>query len=183
MIGHLHGTLLQKSANALVIQVSGIGYEVHVPLSLLTKPKIGATVDVVIYHDIREGINALYGFESWDDRALFKELLSVSGVGPKTALAMFGVNTAEQIIAAINDQDIAFLTDVPGIGKRTAERITIELKEKVSGGVAMHAQNETVQALEGLGYRLREIREVVQTLPPNLSLEEQIKSALQKLSR
>lgn len=183
MIGHLHGTLLQKSANALVIQVSGIGYEVHVPLSLLTKPKIGDVIDMVIYHDIREGINALYGFENWDDRALFKELLSVSGVGHKTALAMFGMNTAEQIIAAINDQDIAFLTDVPGIGKRTAERITIELKEKVSSGTAFVPQNETAQALEALGYKAREIREVVQTLPTNLPLEEQIKSALQKLSR
>lgn len=183
MISHLHGTLLQKTGDAFVIDVNGIGYEVHVPVSLLTKPKIGDTVDVVIYHDIREGINALYGFESWDDRVLFKELLSVSGVGPKTALAMFGMNTAEQIVAAINDQDIAFLTEVPGIGKRTAERITIELREKISSGAGISTHSETVQALEALGYKLREIRDVVQTLPANLPLEEQIKTALQKLSR
>ncbi len=165
MIAWLSGTLLEKTPNRLVIDVAGVGYDVQVPLSTfygIGDP--GAPVELRIHTHVREDVIALYGFASVLEQNLFERLISISGIGPKLALAVLsGIDTTE-LVRAIRTQDVARLTKIPGIGKKTAERIGLELKDRLPHGVpgapepvrpsgSDERRDDLLSALTNLGYQ------------------------------
>lgn len=133
MIAHLSGTLLVKQATSVIIDVGGVGYEVTIPLSTFYDLEdAGALVSLRIYTHVREDVLQLYGFKTARERELFLRLISVSGIGPKLGIAMIGIMSADEMIAAIRTDNLARLTSIPGVGKKTAERIVIELRDKIA---------------------------------------------------
>lgn len=167
MIAHLSGTLLAKQATSVILDVGGVGYEVTIPLSTFYEmEEPGAHVSLRIYTYVREDALQLYGFKTARERELFLRLISVSGVGPKLAIAMLSSLTAEEIIAAIRTNNLVRLTSVPGIGRRTAERLVVELRDKLASLVAGEPaavagpsapsedalREDTLSALLNLGY-------------------------------
>ena len=192
MISSLHGKLESLGSDWAIINVGGIGFQVFMPTSTLST--LGATGDEVELHThlhLREDNVALYGFTSPDELRLFQTLIGVSGIGPKLALAMLSSLSVEQIIMAIVTGSIDLLTITPGIGKKTASRIILELKEKIGAGwvitpATQFAQENTdvLAALTALGYSAAEATRAVATLPATeLSLEDKIKLSLQYLGR
>ncbi len=133
MIAHLSGTLLVKQATSVIIDVGGVGYEVTIPLSTFYDLEdAGAPVQLRIYTHVREDVLQLYGFKTARERELFLRLISVTGIGPKLGIAMIGIMSADEMIAAIRTDNLARLTSIPGVGKKTAERLVIELRDKIS---------------------------------------------------
>jgi len=133
MIAHLSGTLLVKQANSVILDVGGVGYEVTIPLSTFYDLEdAGASVQLRIYTHVREDTLQLYGFKTARERELFLRLISVSGIGPKLGIAMIGIMSADEMIAAIRTGNLARLTSIPGVGKKTAERLVIELRDKMA---------------------------------------------------
>jgi holliday junction DNA helicase RuvA len=134
MIGHLRGTVLEKHPNEVVIEAAGVGYEVQIPISTYTTlPSTGATVALRIHTHVREDALMLFGFATAEEKAVFERLISVSGIGPKLAVTVLsGLPTAE-LIGAIRTGDVVRLVRIPGVGKKTAERIVLELKDKLTG--------------------------------------------------
>ncbi len=191
MISSLRGRVESLGSDCAVINVNGIGFQVFMPTSTLsTLGAIGEEVKLHIHLRLREDSVTLYGFTSADDLDLFETLMSVSGIGPKLALAMLSAMTVEQLTMAIATASADLLTTVPGIGKKTASRIILELKDKISAGrVAAAAAPPTPEnadvlaALASLGYSAAEAARAVATLPPSsdISLEEKIRLALQYL--
>ena len=147
MIGHLRGTVLEKHPNQVVVEAAGVGYEVQIPISTYTSlPDSGATVSLRIHTHVREDALLLFGFATADEKAVFEKLIAVSGIGPKLAITVLsGLPTAE-LIAAIRTSDVQRLVRIPGVGKKTAERIVLELKDKLMG---MEAAGKTAIAAEG----------------------------------
>lgn len=132
MISFLNGVLCEVSDEWVVVDAGGVGYQVFVPLSVIaTLPDVGESIKVYTFHYIREDQQSLFGFTSMEDRRLFATLISVSGVGPKVGIKFFSTLNASQLITAILSDDIATLTSVPGVGKKLAERLVIELKDKL----------------------------------------------------
>ena len=132
MISHLRGTLLEKHPNQIVIDVHGVGYEVTIPVSAFSSlPEQGAPVRMHIYQHVREDILALYGFLTKDDKALFEKLIAVSGIGPKLAVTALSGLTTEDLVAAIRSGAVESLVRIPGVGKKTAERMVLELRDKL----------------------------------------------------
>ena len=193
MIASLHGRLETLSGESAIVNVGGIGFRVYMPTSTLsTLGKVGEDVKLHTHFHLREDNATLYGFASSEELGLFQTLTSVSGLGPKLALAMLSSMSVEQLVMAIATGSIDMLTTVPGIGKKTASRIILELKDKIGAGMiaapaAQLAQENTdvLAALTSLGYSAAEATRAVTTLPPdqNLSLEEKIKLALQHFGR
>ncbi len=189
MIASLHGTLESMGSDRAIINVNGIGLQVYMPTSTLsTLGTIGKEVHLHTYLHLREDNATLYGFVSTDELKLFQTLISVSGLGPKLALAMLSAMSVEQLTMAIATGTTDLLTVVPGIGRKMAHRLILELKEKIGAGwittpAAQLAQEnaDVVAALTSLGYSVAEATRAVATLPPSsdLSLEEKIKQALQ----
>jgi len=189
MIASLHGMLESLGSDGAVINVSGIGFRVYMPASTLsTLGKIGAEVKLHTYLHLREDNASLYGFASTEELELFQNLISVSGLGPRLALAMLSSMTIERLVMAIATSSADLLSEIPGIGKRTAERIILELKDKIGAGwvtapgVQIAEENADVMAaLTSLGYSAAEANRAVATLPADakLSLEEKVKQALQ----
>ncbi|MDT4969642.1 MAG: holliday junction helicase RuvA [Acidobacteriota bacterium] len=133
MIAHLSGTLFSKNANTLILDVGGVGYEVTIPLStFLNLEEAGASVALRIYTHVREDALQLYGFKTARERELFLRLISVSGIGPKLGITMLSGMSADEIIASIRTNNLARLTSIPGIGRKTAERLVVELRDKVA---------------------------------------------------
>jgi len=133
MIAHLSGTLLVKQATSVIIDVGGVGYEVTIPLSTFYDLEdAGANVSLRIYTHVREDVLQLYGFKTARERELFLRLISVTGIGPKLGIAMIGIMNADEMIAAIRTDNLARLTSIPGVGKKTAERLVIELRDKIA---------------------------------------------------
>ncbi len=133
MIAHLSGTLLSKQATSVIIEVAGVGYEVTIPLSTFYDlPDAGSAVQLRIYTHVREDALQLYGFKTARERELFARLISVSGVGPKLAVTLLSGMSADEMIASIRTNNLARLTLIPGIGRKTAERLVIELRDKVA---------------------------------------------------
>jgi Holliday junction DNA helicase RuvA len=133
MIAHLSGTLLAKQATSVILDVGGVGYEVTIPLSTFYDlEEAGASVSLRIYTHVREDVLQLYGFKTARERELFLRLISVSGIGPKLGIAMIGIMNADEIIGAIRTNNLARLTSIPGVGKKTAERLVIELRDKIT---------------------------------------------------
>jgi Holliday junction DNA helicase RuvA len=132
MISHLRGALLEKHPNQIVIDVHGVGYEVTIPVSAYSSlPEQGAPVRMHIYQHVREDILALYGFLTKDDKALFEKLIAVSGIGPKLAITALSGLTTDDLVAAIRSGAVELLVRIPGVGKKTAERMILELRDKL----------------------------------------------------
>lgn len=188
MIGRLRGVLVSTRETGITIEVGGVGYDVAMtPKDLGSLPGIGEEIVVHSHTHVREDEISLYGFVSEHDRDLYRILLSASGVGPKVALAILASMSATDIIRAVNAEDPDALTIAPGVGKRSAQKIVIELAPKLAGreadvisGVGFGGVR---QALEGLGYSTAEINSVVVDLDPGETIESQVKRALQILGR
>lgn len=189
MIASLHGTLESLGSDWAVINVHGIGFQVYMPTSTLsTLGAIGKEVQLYTHFHLREDSATLYGFASTEELELFQTLIGVSGLGPKLALAMLSAMSVEQVSMAIATGSVALLTVIPGIGKKMAERLILELKDKIGAGLiaapsAQLAQENTdvLAALTSLGYSVSEASRAVATLPrsSDISLEEKVKLALQ----
>jgi Holliday junction DNA helicase RuvA len=194
VIASLEGVVGAVSTTGLVLEVGGVGYRVHAGPSTLSGLQPGARVKLHTHHYVREDTQALYGFRSTEELAFFELITTVSGVGPKVGLAIVSSRPVPDLELAILQGDDAVLTAVPGVGKRLAGRIVLELREKVAAaGSAVRAgdagggEAEVVAALEALGYTSREGREAaraaVANLDPGASLEDRVKEALQALRR
>lgn len=187
-IAHLRGTVAERGPDWLIVEVGGLGLRVYVPSSTLAA--VGAPGDRVALHthlQVREDGLALYGFASADDLRLFELLIGVSGVGPRLALALLSALPSDQLAAAIAQGDAPRLTSVPGVGRRTAERLVLELRDKLQEYAALAAapvagrDADVVAALMGLGYSRAEAEAAAAGLPadPSLATEERIRLALQ----
>jgi Holliday junction DNA helicase RuvA len=188
MIGRLRGVIVESSHESIVLEVGGVGYLVTVsPRTLLDLPGLGEEAVLHTHLHVREDQLALYGFGSVPDKELFGMLLGVSGVGPKVAMAILATMTYDQLSIAVASDDIGALTTVPGIGKRSAQKLLLELKPKLdildSASVASGPMAEAREALDGLGYGADEIRSTLVDMPPDLPIEEIIKRSLQQLGR
>ena len=165
MIGHLRGTIIGINEKTMLLEVGGVGYKISCPLSTLLGKAEGEACALYIHTHVREDIFALYGFENEIELELFEKLRDVSGIGPKSALAMISVHSPSTIADAIEKADVELLSHTPGIGKKTAEKIIIELKGKLSHlqsvGGANEATFEVRLALEALGYSSREVHAVI----------------------
>jgi Holliday junction DNA helicase RuvA len=196
MIASVEGTVGAVAFDSLVVEVGGIGYQVFAAPAILASAVPGGSIKLHTYHLVREDQQALYGFRSAEDLGFFTLLLTVTGVGPKVALAIVGSRPTPDLQLAIMQQDQAVLVSIPGIGRKLAERIIFELKEKVTAaGVAAAAaiggqeagEGEVVAALQALGYSLGEAREASRAAlaltKPTDSLEDRVKAALRTLVR
>lgn len=187
MIERLRGTLVSRRLDRVLVEVGGVGYSVSVPTSTARDlPGVGEEVVLHTHLHVREDAMVLYGFADESALDMFRLLLGAPGVGPKVALAMISSLSTDEIHRIILSEDADGLTVVPGIGKRSAQKIILELKPKLAGldvavvgatGVTQHVRD----ALEGLGYTTAEIRDVVGSLPHNETTEEQIRQALRML--
>ena len=189
MIASLNGKVESLSSDWAIINVGGIGFQVYMPTSTLsTLGKIGEEVKLHTYLHLREDNATLYGFTSAEELGLFQTLIGVSGLGPKLAIATLSVMSVEKLVMAIASSSTDLLAEVPGIGKKMANRLILELKEKIAAGwittpaTQLAEENtEVMAALTSLGYSVTEANRAVATLPTSsdLSLEEKIKLALQ----
>ncbi len=205
MIAHLSGTLLAKQATSVILDVGGVGYEVTIPVSIFyDMEELGANISLRIYTYVREDALQLFGFKTARERELFTLLISVSGIGPKSAIAMLSGMNADEIISAIRSNNLARLTSIPGLGKKTAERLVIELRDKMTtlSHPALDAQlaaqtagaapsedtlrEDTLSALTNLGYQRAAAEKVVnQALHEGgeLSVELLLRRSLKSLSK
>jgi Holliday junction DNA helicase RuvA len=188
MIGRLRGIVVSRRSEVVTIEVGGVGYEVAMtPRSIAALPGVGEEVVVHTHTHVREDEISLYGFGSEPDRDLFRVLLGAGGVGPKLAMSISGAMTHAEIVRAIVSEDSDALTVVPGVGKRGAQRIVLELAPKLAGSEAdVVGSTNTItvrQALEGLGYTTEEINSVIGEIDPESEIEAQIKTALRALGR
>lgn len=192
MIATLEGRVEYRGNDSVIINVGGIGFRVYISGSTLSQ--LGAAKDKIFLHThlhLREDNVTLYGFTSNEELALFKNLISVSGIGPKLALALLSALSAEQVVMAITSGNTDLLSQAPGIGKKTASRLVVELRSKLERewkDVALPPAPESadvIAALTGLGYSLTEATEAVSKIPDSkeVSLEEKIRMALQQVAR
>jgi Holliday junction DNA helicase RuvA len=190
MFGRLTGTLAEKSPPQVLIDVQGVGYEVDVPMSsFYNLPALGERVTLLTHLVVREDAQLLYGFLTHDERATFRQLIKISGVGARTALAILSGLSVNELAQAVSLQESGRLVKVPGIGKKTAERLLLELKGKLGdvlaapATLANAAQADILQALVALGYSDREAAAVLKTLPAEIGVSDGIKLALKALAR
>jgi Holliday junction DNA helicase RuvA len=193
MIASLNGIIDAISTDSMIVNVNGVGFKVSVPTSVLSElGAVGREVKLYTHLHVREDDMSIYGFGSIDELRLFETLITVSGLGPKTALGMLSAMSADQVAMAIASGSVEILTTIPGIGKKTADRLILELKDKVGGvmistpaGRAAQENADVVTTLASLGYSVNEATHAVATLPTGqkLKLEEKIKLALQYLGK
>lgn len=192
MLAYLHGRILAKSNNYLILEVNSVGYQIFVGEAFLSSLKVGAEQEFYLSHQVREDASDLYGFRNLSELELFQLLLSVSGVGPKSALGVLSIASADDIREAVIRGDAALLTKVAGIGKKTAERVVLELKNKIAknmDGAILGASlpvglSDELDALMSLGYSLPDARAALNDLDSSLNDSgERVKAALKKLSR
>ena len=157
MIAHLRGKLAQKDPARVIVDVNGVGYEVFVPLTTFTAlPDAGSDVSIDIHTHVREDMIALYGFSTRRERLIFEKLMTISGIGPKLAVTILSGGSVQDLVTAIKRGDLARLTAIPGVGKKTGERIILELRDKLQdfteGPAAPPVESDVLSALENLGY-------------------------------
>jgi holliday junction DNA helicase RuvA len=201
MIASVAGVLVSKSPNVAVVDVHGVGYQVYVPLSTFYQlPELGKPVSLHIYTHVREDALQLYGFLKPEEKTVFLLLLGISGIGPKLALNILSGLPIEELVTAIKDGNVGKLSSIPGVGKKTAERLALELKDRI--GTVLYAaipsmegtspiqdvpvSDDAVSALVNLGYKTPQAKEVVRKVigsDGNLPIESLIKAALKILSR
>lgn len=200
MIAHLSGKLLSKQPNQVIVDVNGVGYEVHVPLSTFYElGEIGSPVQLRIYTHVREDTIALFGFKSAKEKLMFEEVTSISGIGPKLGITILSGMPVDELVAAIRQSNLARLTSIPGIGKKTAERLVVELRDKLaklgaepageqaaSPGTSQ-SQEDVVSALVNLGYAKpvaeKAVQTTVSTSKSEPAFEDLLRTALRQLSR
>jgi Holliday junction DNA helicase RuvA len=191
MIGRLSGILLEKNPPQLLVDCSGVGYEVDVPMSTFYNlPGTGEKVVLLTHLAVREDAHLLYGFGTAEERNVFKQLIKISGVGARTALSILSGMSVADLAQAITLQEAGRLTKVPGIGKKTAERLLLELKGKLgadlgatAGGMRDDATSDILNALVALGYSDKEAALALKQVPPGTGVSEGIKLALKALSK
>ncbi|MGO1295785.1 MAG: Holliday junction branch migration protein RuvA [Vibrio sp.] len=203
MIGRLRGTLLEKQPPEILIEVNGVGYEVQMPMSCFYElPEIGQEAMVYTHFVVREDAQLLYGFSSVGERALFREVIKANGVGPKMGLAILSGMTASQFVSCVEHEDISTLIKLPGVGKKTAERLVIEMRDRLKSwgagdlftpatnaapldnlaGVDQSAEEEAMSALLVLGYKAAQAEKVVkQIAKPGMTSEQLIRDALKSM--
>ena len=195
MIGRLSGRLIAKQPPAIMVDVQGVGYEVDVSMNTFCElPALDAPVTLHIHMAVREDGHFLYGFLSESERTAFRQLIKISGVGARMALAVLSGLNVDELAAAIARQDVACFTRIPGIGKKTAERLLLELKGKLdliagNAGTIVAGQpmasdplQDTIDALLALGYNAREAQSATKALPTGVSTTDAIRLALKQLS-
>ncbi len=192
MIGRIHGVLLEKNPPQLLVECAGVGYEVEVPMSTFYNlPGTGERVTLLTHLVVREDAHLLFGFGSDGERRAFRQLLKISGVGARTALAVLSGLSVGELAEAVTLQETGRLTRIPGIGKKTAERLLLELKDKIgveltaAAGTnrAAPASRDVLQALLALGYSEKEAVGAVKQVPEGLAVAEGIRHALKLLSK
>ena len=188
MIGRITGILIEKNPPTICVDVNGLGYEIDVPMSTMYElPELGATLTLHTHLSIREDAHVLYGFAKASERQAFKTLIKVSGIGPKTALGILSGLSVDDLASAIQAQDIALLTRAPGIGKKTAERMILELRDKFTTSpnnisAPTSDRSDILNALLALGYNNTEVNKAIKKVPTDVSVSEGIRQALQILS-
>jgi Holliday junction DNA helicase RuvA len=192
MIGRLSGVLLEKNPPQLLVDVQGVGYEVDVPMSTFYNlPHVGERVSLFTHLTVREDAHLLYGFGHAEERVVFRQLIKISGIGARMALAILSGMSIADLAQAVTRQEAGRLVKVPGIGKKTAERLLLELKGKLGadlgavGGVAAvpDAQSDVLNALISLGYSDKEALLALKSVPAGASVSDGIKQALKALSK
>ena len=185
MIGSLNGKITLKTDKYIIIEAGGVGYKVSVSPDTLSKlKKSGDTAGFWIHTQVREDAIDLYGFPDRSELEFFEMLLGVPGIGPRSALAVLSVTSLETLRRAIGSNDIAYLTKVSGIGRKTAEKIVIELRDKIGTekeGVALESELDALAALQSLGYSQREAREALKKVSPDTDTNAKIREALKIL--
>ena len=193
MISHIKGIIDEKFGNSVVVDVNGVGYEVMVPTLDFENARLGEEKKFFTYHAVRENAEELYGFSSLTAKRLFELLISVQGVGPKAGIAILSLSDAEEVRNAIANADAAFISKASGVGKKSAERVIVDLRDKV-GAPSKYGASETkvstaansrepdeaLDALMALGFSLKEASLALEGVDKSLSVEERIKKALQK---
>jgi Holliday junction DNA helicase RuvA len=192
MIGRISGILLDKTPPLALIDCNGVGYECEVPMSTFyLLPQVGDKVTLLTHFVVREDAQLLFGFGTNQERLMFRQLLKVNGIGAKSALAILSGLSIDELIQAVSLQEAGLLTRVPGIGKKTAERLLLELKDKftldsalsIKGSGMASISQDVLNALIALGYNERESLNAVKSLDINLTVNDSIKQALKYLSK
>lgn len=204
MIGRLNGVLVEKQPPEILLEVSGVGYEVQMPMTCFYDlPKVGDNAIVYTHFVVREDAQLLFGFNNKTERALFRELLKANGVGPKLGLAILSGMSAQQFVSCVNNEDATALVKLPGVGKKTAERLVLEMKDRLKNWgndlftpfsdsaviepasdatIANNAADDAVSALLALGYKLPQAQKAVKSISkPDMSTEVLIKESLKSM--
>jgi Holliday junction DNA helicase RuvA len=205
VIGRLRGTILEKQPPEVLLEVGGIGYEVQMPMSCFYElPEVGQEAVISTHFIVREDAQLLYGFNKKSERELFREVIKANGVGPKLGLAILSAMTASQFVLSVENEDITTLVKIPGVGKKTAERLVVEMKDRLKGWgegdlftpaldsaasnapvedhSAARAEDEAVSALIALGYKPQQASKVVsQIAQPDMTSEAIIRDALRSM--
>jgi len=204
MIGRLNGVLVEKQPPEILLEVSGVGYEVQMPMTCFYDlPNIGENAIVYTHFVVREDAQLLFGFNNKVERALFRELLKANGVGPKLGLAILSGMSAQQFVSCVNNEDSTSLVKLPGVGKKTAERLVLEMKDRLKDWghdlftpfsdtaviapmsdalIANNAADDAVSALVALGYKLPQAQKAVKSVSkPDMSTEVLIKESLKSM--
>lgn len=193
MIAHISGTVTEKFENSVIIDVHGVGYELRISATDADNINVNDQAKFYTYHSIRENAEELYGFMSLAAKKLFEMLITVNGIGPKAAMAILSLSTPEEVRNAIANDDITFISKASGVGKKSAERIIVDLRDKVGlpshygrseTFIATHTpkgpEDEALDALIALGFPLKEATAALADVDPNLPVEERIREALKQ---
>ena len=186
MIGSIRGKIALKTEKFLIVETGGVGYKIYVSLDAMSKTKkLGDEIFLSIHTHVREDALDLYGFLDREELEFFEMLINVSGIGPRSALAILGIATIETLRRAISTGDTGYLTKVSGIGRKTAEKIVIELRDKMGeetkGGSSLQGELDALEALKSLGYSQNEAREALKKVTPDTNTNTKIKEALKIL--
>ena len=184
MIGRIKGTLVEIDGNVGLIETSsGLSYEVFLPPAMFAHP-VNTPLELETHLQVRDDAHILFGFKDKKDKGLFKLLLSVSGVGPKTAFQVTSYTGSDELVSAVQTNDVAYFSKIPGLGKKTAMKIILELSQKLKSEFDMQKMNlsdedkTVIDALMALGYKSQEAKQALSKIPKELSIEEKIKEAL-----
>ncbi len=191
MISHLSGTIRAKKTTFLMLDVHGVGYKVHCTHQTLESVALGDECALFTHLSVREDALDLFGFFTYEELELFIMLISISGIGPRSALGILGLERIEKLVSAIAHGDVGYLTSVSGVGKKSAEKIVLELKEKVVllniedvTTTTRHEDEDVLEALKALGYRSDEARDALRLIPSDIeSQSDRIREALRLLAR
>lgn len=186
MIAHVYGVVVEKFGNAVIIDVNGVGYEVQVAAGDFDASVLGEQIKLHTYHHIREQSQELFGFSSLAAKKLFELLITVQGVGPKAALSILSLGDSEQVRNAIANSDSAYITQASGIGKRIAERVAVDLSDKVglaiqitrAAGAGRPVNDEALEALIALGYSLADASKALESIPVDIPTAARVTQAL-----
>ncbi|MEK7140245.1 MAG: Holliday junction branch migration protein RuvA [Patescibacteria group bacterium] len=184
MIGSIRGKIILRTDKFLIVETAGVGYKVSVTPDILSKVSLNSDISLFIHTHVREDAFDLYGFLDRENLEFFEMLLGVSGIGPRSALAVLGVASIETLRKAVGTGDTGYLTKVSGIGRKTAEKIVIELRDKIGeekSGSSLQGEMDALEALKSLGYSQNEAREALKKVSPALDTNAKIREALKIL--